>query len=269
MQEQGIGITLCRHQVTSPLIGCQIIVETVEGCLTDTGLLGTTPPMADIMTAAQGCKWTYMIYIHLTAMTGHSLGHREEISTACAEEVIPKPHRCSQFGIIPGIATHVVSPGMALRVVSMHHVAIVPEAIPLILFDGLLIEIGIELQTLFHMLTSHLSSLTSNRQRPDTEGALLIEIFGCGQQTSLCRKSLRSLSHTGLPLIPCLRQKPQFTGTGNAIGCTHAFLHIFIAGTQSVSHRVVMTEIHRLGFRTPKPHRQLSLLTTYATDLYR
>ena len=52
MIEQGIGIGLGVHQVACPFVTGQVIIEPQECRLRDTGLLGTTAPVAYIMARA-------------------------------------------------------------------------------------------------------------------------------------------------------------------------------------------------------------------------
>ena len=80
-----------------------------------------------------------MIGVHLTAMTGHGLGHSPDIAAPRPEEVIPEPHRRGQFRIIPRKTAHIITPRLPFVVVGMHDVAIVPEAIPLVILDIALI----------------------------------------------------------------------------------------------------------------------------------
>ena len=137
--QQGVGIPLLTHQVTGALVGCEVVEETVEGGLTDAGFLGATPPVGDIMTAAQRCPGTDMVGVHLTAMACHGCCHAEDITAAGAQEVIPQPHGGGKLGIVPGKAAHVVAPIPTLIIIRVHQVSVVPEAIPLISFDILLV----------------------------------------------------------------------------------------------------------------------------------
>ena len=68
--------------------------------------------MTHVMTTAQRSKGTYVIHIHLTAMTSHRFSHREEIGTSRSDKIVPEPHRRREFGIVPGIAAHVIPPGV-------------------------------------------------------------------------------------------------------------------------------------------------------------
>ena len=244
MIEQCIGIHLFGHQVARALIGGQVIIEPAESRLTDAGLLGSTAPVAHIMAASQRGKGTYMIRIHLAIVARHRLCHPPDVCPARAQEVVPKPHGRSQFGIVPGISSHIIAPGMAVEVVGMHHVAIVPEAIPLLLFDGILVKINILGEAALH-------GIVAMRQRPDAESPFLVEILRGRQQPSVgCQASCVG-GHLRLATIACLGKNPHDTGAGNAIGCTHAFLHVLIARAQAMGHSVVMAEIHGFGLRTP------------------
>ena len=156
--------------------------------------------MADIMTATQRGERTYMIDIDLTAMAGHRLGHFPDISPSCPEEVIPEPHGGCQFGVIPCIASYIVPPTVPLRIVGMHDVTIVPEAIPLMLLYSPLIEVGEECQPPLGGI------LPVFGQRPDAEGPFLIEVFWCRQKLGICHQPLCIMSHLRLSLISRLRQ---------------------------------------------------------------
>ena len=264
MVEQGVGIRLLTHQVARPLIGSQIIVKAVESRLADAGLLGATAPVAHIVTATQRCKGTDMIGVHLATVARHGLRHPPDIAAPRAQEVVPEPHRRGQLSIVPGETAHIVAPGVPLWIIGMHDVAIVPEAVPLMLFDGLLIEADVLFQPFLHII-----AFPRLRQRPHAEGPFLIKIRWCGQQL-WGRDRLHGIgSHRSLAVIAVLWKDPQGTGAGDAVGCTHALLHILIAGNEVVGDRIVMAQVHRLSLRTPQPQRQLCFLAAGLGDLYR
>ena len=143
----------------------------------------------------------------------------------------------------------------------MHHVAIVPEAIPFLLVDGVLIEFDVLVEAALH-------GIVALRQRPDAEGTLLVKILWCGKQPCIGGQPACVGSHLSLAAIGCLREEPHHTGASDAIGRAQALLHILIAGAQTMGHGVVMAEVHRLRLRTPQPQGQLGLIGACLAHFY-
>ena len=256
MIQKRIGICLFTHQIACTLISGKIIIETIECRLTDTRLFRSTAPMSYIMATAQWRERTNMICIHLTAMACHSLSHTPDITASRPKEIIPQPHRGGEFCIVPGIAAYIIAPVLTLIIISMHDVAIVPESIPPILLYIALIGIDI-----FHKPTLH-SIGRILWQRPYTERPFLIKICWRRKKTTVrshchCRL-LRSLPAR----IAIIGRQSKHACTGNTIRRAHALLHIFIAGQQIMSNRIIMAEIHRFSLWTPKIHSQLCFIAS-------
>ena len=261
MVEQGVGIHLSGHQVARALIGGEVIIEPAESRLTDACLLGPTAPVAHVMAAAQGGERSDVIGVDLAVVACHGLCHPPDVGLARAQEVVPEPHGRGQFGIVPGIASHIVAPGMTVDVVSMHYVAIVPEAIPFLLVDGILVEIDVLVEAALHVIVAL-------GQRPDAESAFLVEILRCGKQPRIGGQPACVGSHLSLAAIGCLREEPHHTGAGDAIGRAQALLHILVAGAQAMGNGVVMAEVHRLRLRTPQPQGQFGLIGARLAHFY-
>ena len=95
MVQQCVGIGLGVHQVAYPFVGSEIIIIAQETRLRNAGLLGTTAPVADIMTAAQWSKRTDMIGVHFAVVTRHGFGHAPDVGSATTQEHHPQPSgRC-------------------------------------------------------------------------------------------------------------------------------------------------------------------------------
>ncbi len=136
-----ISIRHLAHQVAGAFVGSQIIVKTFECGHADAGLFGGAAPMHHIMPGSQTGKGADMVHVHFAGVARHGLRHAENIGAAGPQKHVPKPHLGHQFVIVPGVAAHIVAPDMAEAVVGMHHVAVMPEAVPVALLDFLLIEV--------------------------------------------------------------------------------------------------------------------------------
>ena len=126
----------------------------------------------------------------------------------------------------------------------MHEVSVVPKTIPFVTFRFLLIDADIFIEAVFYFLML-------SGQRPDAESPTAVQIFGRGQQAVLVVQEGNLLRCFLLSMITILRQQPQLAGAGNAVGCAHTFLHVFVTLQQAVGNGVVVAEIHGLGLRTP------------------
>ena len=144
----------------------------------------------------------------------------------------------------------------------MHHIAVVPQTVPFVLLDGLTIEIDVLRQTAFYGTDRVFG------QRPDAKRPLLMKIFWGREQTGVGRETAGRGRDVGLPAVTVFRHDPQYIRPGYAVGGAHTLLHILVTGNQIVCHRVIMTEIHGLGLRTPKPHGHFCLGTAGLGYLY-
>ena len=238
------------HQVAATVVGCKVVHEAVEGSLADTRLLGAASPVAHVVTATKAGIVAEVVYVDLAHVTTHSLGHAPDILAACAEEAVPQPQVRAKFGVIPRIAADVVFPFVAHGVVGVHEVAIMPEAIPAVLLYSVLIEIDVLLETVFDLGTIFGRTV---RQTPDTKGAAVVEVFRRRQYKagSIHRSGIEGkLLFTAIALAGV---EDEGRSAGHTVGGAHAFLHVLVGCKQVVGLVVVVTEVHRLRLRAPKP----------------
>ena len=57
----------------------------------------------------------------------------------------------------------------------MHDVAVVPETIPFVLFDGLLVEVNVRIQPVFYPVAEWSTAI---RKAPDAKSLLRVQVFG-------------------------------------------------------------------------------------------
>ena len=221
------GVFHLGHEISTAFVRSEIIVEAIPGSLTDACFLGATSPMADVVTTTQSGILPYVVDIYLGCMAGHSLCHTPNVCTSCAQKIIPKPHIGGQFCIVPSKASDIVSPGVANRVIRMHDVAVVPETIPFVLFDGLFVEVDIGIQTIFHPAAEWSTAI---RKAPDAKGLLRVQVFGGRHQYTRFRKLLGTVGKSLFPGISSLRDQGERSSAGNSIGCAQAFLNILVTG---------------------------------------
>ena len=213
--------------------------------------------MADVVARAKTGIIAPVIDIHLRGVTGHRLSHGPKSGVGGAEEVVPEHHVGGEFGIVPGIATHIVFPGMSLGIVVVHHVAIVPEAIPPVLVDGLLVVVGHLADFALH-LTAEGGAAVGHA--PDAESLGIVKILGLGHQHTRLVEPLSQGCKGFFALITVGGPNDQFRGSGYTIRGAQSFLHILITGIEPVRHIVVMAQVHGVGIRAPQPRGQLSLV---------
>src|SRR5215469_13373912 len=96
--------------------------------------------MPHIVARAEPCESTEMIGIDFAGVPCHRLRHSKGLCAPGSQEVIPEPDIGPQFGVVPREAADIVSPRVPGTIVGMHHVAVIPEAIPVPLFNFLVIE---------------------------------------------------------------------------------------------------------------------------------
>ena len=109
--------------------------------------------MAYVMATAQSGIRTDVVNVDFTRMPGHGFSHTPNIKTPGTQEIIPQPHIRSQFRIVPGKSSDIITPGMTNGVISMHHITVIPETVPFVLFDCFLIEVNVSIQAVFYTST--------------------------------------------------------------------------------------------------------------------
>src|SRR5690606_30115168 len=107
------------------LIGGEVVVVTLPGCLSDARFLGTTSPVGNIVSGSQSFHLTNMVGVDFPCMTCHGLSHAEYISSSGTQIAVPQPVSGGQFGVGPGITSNVIAPFMSTGVVGMHYITVV------------------------------------------------------------------------------------------------------------------------------------------------
>src|SRR6185312_6419624 len=118
------------HQVASAFVGGQVIVEAAIWRLADTRLLGAAPPVPHVVTRTQALEPAQMVAVHFAGVARHGLSHAENLRPPRAQKTVPEPHVGPKLGVIPSEAADVVAPHMSRPIMLVHHIAVVPEAVP-------------------------------------------------------------------------------------------------------------------------------------------
>ena len=150
--EHLVGIFHFTHEVATAFVSGEIIVEAIPCRLTDACFLCSAPPMRNIVAGTEHAVWSHVIDIHFARVTSHRLCHAPHSSIARAEKIVPEEHVACQFGVVPGITSHVVAPLTSGCIELMHHVAIVPEAVPSIALYCILVIVGNVLEPCLNLL---------------------------------------------------------------------------------------------------------------------
>ena len=249
--EQLLGIFGLVHQVSGALVGGEVVEETVPCRLSDTRLLGAAAPVGDVVAAAQSGVRPDVVDVHLRGVAAHCDGHVPDVFTAAAQEHVPEPHVGGELGVVPGEASDVVVPHAADIVHGVHEVAEVPEAVPLELFHILLVYADDLVKPVLHGCPLVVAPV---RERPDAEGAAVVQVLRCRQHLAVLLEKFGS----GEDALPSregrLRHKHEGVGLGDAVRGAHPFLDILVAGFEVVGHGVVVAQVHRLRLRTPEPY---------------
>ncbi|KAI6765644.1 hypothetical protein HG530_006714 [Fusarium avenaceum] len=168
------------------------------------------------MSSSQALPVTKMVNINLTSVPGESFG--ETIG--------------GELGVIPGVTTDVVSPLVTIRVVGMHEVAEVEEAVPSTVFNFVLVELGKEVDIILKLLRS--SSGTISGSPVSADGLGLSDIF------TLSDKHRRVVDLSDMAGECILRRslvkgnQVQLAGTGDSVRGVKARLPIFVGNLQCV-----------------------------------
>ena len=231
--------------------------------------------MANVVARAKTSHRAYVIGVDFAIVACHSLSHAPNIAIASTQERIPEPIRSGKLGIVPSKSANIISPLFALSIVGMHHIAIVPKAIPMVVVDGIAIDVNPILQLLLHPtgygivgsrgIIAYALPLVS--KTPASEGLLRMEIVGSRKQTRTLGKNSCQRRQRLLGRQRGERNKGDFAGASNTIRGTHTLLYILVARDETMSHGVVVAKIHRLTLRTPKVDSELRLISTSIRNL--
>jgi hypothetical protein len=187
-------------------------------------------------------------------MPGHRLGHAEDVGAARVQETVPEPHVGPEFGVVPRHAAQVVPPDVADVVVRVHHVAEIPEAVPVPLVDLLevVVDRGVEV-----LLDRALDRRRAILEAPDPERLRGLQIRRRADEHRGLGAGLGQLGGVRLARDSRGRIQRQLAGAADAERRAETLLHILIHGFEAVRPGVVVAHVHRRGVGRPHPHGEL------------
>lgn len=81
-----------------------------------------------------------MVGVHFGCVAAHGFGKAENVLAPGVQKVEPQPVGRHKFCVLPRIAANIILPAMAHRVVGVHYIAVVKQAVPMPCFHLTLIE---------------------------------------------------------------------------------------------------------------------------------
>ncbi len=191
-----------------------------------------------------------MIADGFAGAASHGFGEAEDVGAAGTEEGIPGDHIGALFGVIPGETAEVIFPGVAGGVVSVHDVAEVPEAVPVVLIDFFFIEGGLLIEVVFNLFFVGCGAVL---EAPDAEGFDVVEILGGTDEEGWGGGELGLFGGFFLGGDGGCGEEGEDAGAGNAVGGGEAGLDIFVGGVEAVAEGVVVAEVHGGCVGRPEP----------------
>ncbi len=147
----------------------------------------------------------------------------------------------------------------------MHEVAEVPEAVPLELLHVLLVNADDLVEPVLHRRPLLIAPV---REGPDAERAAVVQVLRGREHLAVLFKKLGRGEYALTAREGGLRHEDEGVGLGDAVWGAHPLLHVFVAGLEIVRYAVVVTEVHRFGFRAPEPYVDRGLVAAGPVDLY-
>ena len=86
------------------------------------------------MPGSQHGEFAQMVGVHLAGVAAHGAGKAVNFIVPGTQEGQPVDISITQLGIVPGKSAHIIPPAMANRVIGVHHVTVIPKAVPFPLF---------------------------------------------------------------------------------------------------------------------------------------
>ena len=182
--------------------------------------------MAHVVAASESGVGSDVVYVDFRSVARHGGGHSPQVGVGRAQELIPQPEVAAELGIVPGIAAHIVAPRVAHGVVGMHYVAVVPEAIPAVFLYGVLIEVGVVVEAVFHYRAGRSGAVG---QSPYSEGLVAAQIVGSGKEHALEPGGRGVGGEIGLASVSAVGANGDGRSARYAVGSAHPLLHVFIA----------------------------------------
>src|SRR5262249_13318676 len=147
-----------------------------------------------------------------------------------------------------------------------HHVAVVPEAVPVPLLDFLLVKLYAILKLVFE---GSLKRIGPVRQAPDAEDRHRVKILGCANQQSRLTAQLSLLNHVLFERNVCTREQHQLTGASYSLRSAETRLHVLVAGVQVVGVGAAVTQVHWRSIRRRQPSLQFGRIAGRILNLER
>ncbi len=262
--EKLLGVLGLVHQVSGAFVRGEVVEEAVPRRLADARFLGAASPVGDVVAAAQAGIRPDVVNVHLGGVTAHRHGHIPDVLAAAAQEHIPEPHIRGELGVVPGEASDVVVPYSADIVHRVHKVAEVPETVPLELLDVLLICADDLVEPVLYGSPLIIAPV---RKGPGAECAAVVQVLRGREHLAVLLEKFCRGKYPLAARESGLRHENEGVGLGDAVRSAHPLLHVLIASLQVVGHAVVVTEVHRLGLRTPEPYVDDGLVAAGPADL--
>ena len=136
----------------------------------------------------------------------------------------------------------------------VHHVAIIPEAVPVPLLHLFAIERESGVEPVFELLFGGRRTV---RQAPDAEDLRGVDILRRSHQQRRLSGDLGLPRQIFIGRDTGAGEERHLAGARHAVRSAEARLHVFIAGIQAVRPGVVVPQVHGGGVGRPQPHVQV------------
>ncbi len=132
---------------------------------TDPQLLGATAPVLNVVSSAQPPESSEVIDVDIPGMPGHRFGQPKGVGIAATQEGVPEPQVRRELGVVPGVPANVVAPDMAVHIVGVHHIAVIPETVPVVLIHLSAVMLDLPGQPIFDLFFAGRGTI---RQAPES-----------------------------------------------------------------------------------------------------
>ena len=234
------------HHVPHPLVGGQVVVKAVVPRRGNPGLLGPAAPVADIVPGAQHGEFAQVVGVHLAGVAAHGAGEAVNLIVPGAQEGQPVDIGVAQLGVVPGKAPHIIPPAVADRVVGVHHVAVIPEAVPLALLHLPDVEADVFQQGLF--IGGFLVFGVLGLVPPGPEHAGILVDFRVCHQQGVGLQVGGKVQDCLLAGHPVKQLEGELVGVGNPLRNVHHPAVGVLMG-----NGVIGAEVHGFGIAAPQP----------------
>ncbi len=215
-----------------------------------------------------------MMDVHFAGMPRHRFGKPEDVSATRAQEGEPQPDVSRELGVVPREPADVVAPRVAVGVVRVHHIAIVPEAVPASLVLLAMVEIEHPAEAAFDLL--ELRCRGRRRREGSAEYAGFVQCLRRGNDDSWRAQRVRKLGEA-CSLRSCA-QYPEhhLTRARNAERCAEARFVVLVRDLEAfalafvcvLTHAVVIeAQVHGLCGRRPEPQSDFGCIAHCVSNI--